>query len=142
MQLSDAGLSLIKSFEQCRLSAYPDQRGIPTIGWGHTAGVVIGMTCNQDQADCWLKIDTAFAAHAVNNTVKVPIAQPEFDALVSFTYNVGIGSEAHSTLLQLINQSNFTAAAAEFPKWNHCKGVVDPGLTRRRAAEMALFLQE
>jgi len=138
--LGQSGIVLIRSFETCRLVAYQDQRGIWTIGWGHTGPEVVeGLVWTQSQADTVFSKDTMNAVLGVIRSVDVAINQNQFDALVSFTYNVGIGSEGHSTMVKLINQSQFAAAAAQFPLWNHCAGVVDAGLTRRRAAERALF---
>jgi lysozyme len=140
MQLGPKGTALIKSFEDCKLAAYQDQRGIWTLGWGHTLGVVPYQTCSQEDADIWFVQDTQTAVNAVNRTTDVPLTQEQFDALVSFTFNVGQGSEAHSTLLALVNQRNFAAAGDQFLVWNHTNGVVNAGLTRRRKAERALFL--
>lgn len=141
MSLSDRGEALIKSFEALRLVAYQDQRGIWTCGWGHTGkDVVKGTTCTPELAETWFKMDTAAAVAAVNHTTHVPISQGEFDALASFTFNVGVGNEAHSTLVAYVNQSNFASAAAEFPKWDHVNGVPNAGLLRRRTAEQMLFL--
>lgn len=141
MILGTAGLQLIKSFEGCRLTAYQDQRGIWTIGYGHTGPEVMkGLTCTQAQADSWLLGDTHTASRAVLDDVHVPITQNQFDALVSFAFNVGAGSLAHSTLLGYLNGSHTESAAAEILRWDHSGGVVDPGLTRRRSAEQALFL--
>jgi lysozyme len=139
MILGDAGRALIQSFENCKLYAYQDQRGIWSIGWGHTLGVVPYQTCTQDDADAWFTQDTQAAVNGVMRSLDVAVTQNQFDALVSFTFNVGVGSEAHSTLLALVNQGKFTLAAAQFSFWNHVNGVVDAGLTRRRAAEQALF---
>jgi lysozyme len=141
MILSQTGKALIQSFESCKLYAYQDERGIWTIGWGHTTGVVPYLTCTPQDADGWFDQDTQNVINAVNNSVKVPLTQNQFDALVSFTYNVGVGSEAHSTLLQLLNAGNFQGAADQFLLWNHVNGQVDAGLTRRREAEQALFLE-
>lgn len=140
MNLGAAGISLIQGFETLRLQAYLDQRGIPTLGWGHTAGVKMGDTCTAAQADLWFAADTAFACRAISETVTVPLSQNQFDALASFTFNVGIGSEAHSTLLRLLNAGDSAGAADQFLVWNHVNGVVNAGLTRRRQAEQALFL--
>lgn len=141
LTLGLAGAALIKRFEQCRLTSYQDQRGIWTIGWGHTGPEVIeGLTCTQTQADTWFLADTHFAVVAVIKSLAVQLTQNEFDALVCFTFNVGAGSEAHSTLLRLVNLGQTQQAADQFPIWNHVDGVVDPGLTRRRTAEQALFL--
>lgn len=141
MNLSSAGEKLIESFEECRLTSYQDQRGVWTIGWGHTGpNVVQGMQCTQQQADMWLAADTAEATEAVNATVHVQVTQNAFDALVSFTYNVGAGSEAHSTLLSFLNAGNYESAADQFLVWDHVNGVPDMGLLRRRWAERTLFL--
>lgn len=141
MILGVAGLRLIKSFEGCRLAAYQDQRGIWTIGYGHTGPEVHeGLTCTLAQADAWLLGDTHTASRAVLDDVHVPITQNQFDALVSFAFNVGAGSLAHSTLLGYLNGGHTVSAAAEFLKWDHSGGVVDLGLIRRRSAEQALFL--
>ncbi len=141
MLLGQNGTALIQGFERLVLTAYLDSGGVPTIGWGHTKGVQLGDICTIAQADAWFNGDTAEAVNGVNATVTVPLNQNEFDALVAFTFNVGVGSEAHSTLIKCVNAGDFMDAAAEFPKWNHVGGVVSLGLTRRRAAERALFLQ-
>jgi lysozyme len=140
MNLGHSGTALIQSFETLRLAAYQDQRGIWTIGWGHTLGVVEYQTCTQAEADEWFLQDTQYAVDGINRTVCVGLTQNQFDALVSFTFNVGIGSEAHSTLLAYINGGNFYDAADQFLAWNHINGVPNAGLTRRRLAERALFL--
>lgn len=141
MNLSAVGTALIQSFETLRLTSYQDQRGVWTIGWGHT-GPDVGpnQTCSYDEATAWFLADTAGACQAVNHTVLVPMNQNEFDALVSFTFNVGAGSEAHSTMLAKLNAGDMAGAAAEFPKWDHVNGVENAGLKRRRLAEQALFL--
>lgn len=139
MHLSSRGLSLMRSFEALKLEAYQDQHGVWTIGWGHTAGVKEGETCTAEQAGDWQQQDVLTAENAVNRYVDVALNQNQFDALVDFTYNLGAGSLQGSTLLHLLNQHLYSAAALEFPKWNHCGGVEDPGLTRRRAAEQELF---
>lgn len=141
MILGAAGSKLIQSFETLRLVAYQDQRGRWTIGWGHTGpGVVAGLTCTAEQADAWFLEDTGAAVRANNAVLDVACTQNQFDALVSFTFNVGVNAEAHSTMLQLLNAGNVDAAAAEFPKWDHVEGVPNAGLRRRRVAEQALFL--
>lgn len=141
MILGASGLALIKRFESCKLAAYQDQRGVWTVGWGHTGPAVTSQSvCSQADADLWLIQDTYAAQRAVNATVDVAMTQNQFDALVSFTFNVGVGSEAHSTLVQILNAGNPAGAADQFLAWNHVDGVVDAGLTRRRAAERALFL--
>lgn len=136
--LSATGVSLIKEFEGCKRVAYQDQKGVWTIGTGHTAGVKAGDTCTQAQADSWLLDDTHWAALEVIRTVDVPITQNQFDALVSFVFNVGSGNWASSTLRRLVNQRS-AEASQEFVKWDHVNGAPDAGLLRRRQAEQALF---
>lgn len=139
--LSSAGEELIKSFEQLRLTAYQDQRGVWTCGWGHTGpDVVEGTTCTEAQAEEWFLRDTDWAVNAVDASLTTNVNQNQFDALVSFTFNDGANAERHSTLVKLINERDFSGAAAEFPKWDHIDGVVSAGLQRRRLAEQALFL--
>ena len=142
MQLGAKGLALIQSFESLRLKAYQDQHGIWTCGWGHTGPDVNAYTvCTPEQADAWLMTDTENAVRATNHVVTAPINQNQFDALVSFTFNVGAGSEAHSTLVKLLNNGYSTSSVAnQFLIWNKVAGVPNAGLSRRRAAERALFL--
>ena len=140
MILGAAGRALIESFEELRLSAYLDQRGIPTIGYGHTAGVKMGDTCTEEQADAWLEEDAQTATSGVEKSLQVFCNQNQFDALTSFTFNVGVGAEAHSTLIKLMNAGDTQGAADQFLVWDHVNGVPNAGLLRRRQAEQALFL--
>lgn len=143
MQISSAGLALIKSFEGCKLAAYKDQRGIWTIGWGCANEFVHrGLTWTQAQADSNLLQDVSSAERAVTDLVKVPLSQCQFDALVSFTFNLGSGALQRSTLLRLLNAGQYEQAADQFPLFDHVLGRIDPGLTRRRDAERQLFLHE
>ena len=139
MNISDEGLDLIREHEGCRLEAYKDSVGIWTCGYGHTYGVKEGDTCTQAQADAWLREDVRQAEVCVSGAVTVPLTQGEFDALVSFTYNLGCRALKNSTLLKLLNDSDYDGAAAEFKKWNHAGGAVLAGLTARREAERARF---
>ena len=139
MNLSDRGLQLIKESEGLRLSAYRDCVGVWTIGYGHTAGVPAGMTCDEATAAAWLREDVAGAEAAVHRLATVPLRQGQFDALVSFTFNLGQGALASSTLLRKLNAGDCAGAAAEFPKWCHAGREVPPGLVTRRARERALF---
>jgi len=139
--LSSTGEDLIKNFETLKLTAYQDQRGVWTCGWGHTGPEVVeGTTCTPAQAEIWFQQDTENAVRGVDSSLTTNVTQNQFDALVSFAYNVGVGAEAHSTMVKLINERNFTGAAAEFSKWDHVDGVPNAGLLRRRQAEQALFL--
>lgn len=140
MKFSDlARRNLTEKFEGCKLVAYRDSKGVLTIGYGHTFHVYEGETCTQDQADLWLVSDIAIAEAAVNRLVGVKLTQGEFDALVDFTFNVGVGNFSNSTLIHLLNAGNYAGAANEFEKWDYCGGVVLAGLLRRRLAEKAVF---
>ena len=149
---SETGIDLIKSFESCRLKAYPDPGtgGEPwTIGWGHTGREVKpGLIWTQQQADKALIEDLMQFEQDVNDLVKVNINQNQFDALVSFAFNVGSDIDddtlaeglGDSTLLKKLNAGDYHGAADEFPKWNKSDGKTLTGLIRRRAAERELFL--
>lgn len=139
MQISKAGLDLIKQFEGLYLNAYRCPAGVPTIGYGHTAGVAMGQTITQQQADDYLRRDVRQFERAVSRLARVPLTQGQFDALVSFAFNLGEGALAQSTLLRLLNAGDYAGAAAQFDRWNKAGGRVLPGLVRRRAAERALF---
>ncbi|HAJ6812167.1 lysozyme [Escherichia coli] len=148
MQTSDKGIALIKQFEGCKLTAYPDpgSGGAPwTIGYGWTQSVDgkpvrPGMTIDQATADRLLKTGLVSYENDVSRLVKVKLSQGQFDALVSFTYNLGSRSLSTSTLLSKLNAGDYAGAANEFPRWNKAGGKVLNGLTRRREAERALFL--
>lgn len=140
MTFSDlARRNLTEAFEGCKLVAYRDTKGVLTIGYGHTSHVYEGQTCTQAEADAWLAQDVGIAEAAVNRLVTVKLTQGEFDALVDFTFNVGVGAFSNSTLHHLLNEGNYKAAANEFEKWDYCGGVVVAGLLRRRLAEKAVF---
>lgn len=139
MTYSSDGLHLTEHFEGCRLSAYQDDGGVWTIGYGHTYKVIPGMTCTQAQAESWLMEDVARAANAVNIMVKVKLSQPEFDALTDFVFNVGIGNFRDSTCLRVLNQGNYWLAADEFLKWHFVHGKPIAGLLLRRKAEQQEF---
>lgn len=140
MKPSPACRALIRNSEGCRLTAYPDSKGIPTIGVGHTRGVKLGDRCSIQQADIWLGQDLEDAAASVASLVKVPLTQGQFDALTSFTYNEGHQRLAGSTLLILLNKGQYGAAADQLSQWTLCDGKVLPGLVKRRALERAMFL--
>ena len=140
MNISAEGKSLIRSFEGCRLSAYLDSAGVPTIGWGRTKGVKMGDTCTQQQADAWFDEELPEYEGYINDMVTVPLEQHQFDALVSWVYNLGPANFGQSTLLKRLNAGDFIGTAAEFRKWNRAGGVELPGLTRRRMAERAMFM--
>src|SRR5690606_38970700 len=144
---STTGVDHIKSFEGLRLKAYDDLqpnvnitnqnqvRGVLTIGYGHTKNVYVGQVIDETQAVAYLISDLTDAEFAVRSKVKVPLTQNQFDALVSFVYNVGSGNFGSSTLLRKLNQSDYKGAADEFLRWNRAGGQVLDGLTRRRESE-------
>ena len=137
MRTSSKGVSLIKSFEGCRLKAYKCPAGVWTIGYGHTAGVKEGDTITQEQADEYLRNDLAKYEKAVLKYDGIyHFNQNQFDALVSFTYNCGDGN-----LKNLTDSGKRTIAqiSAKLPLYNKAGGVVLYGLQRRRAAERELF---
>ncbi|MEI7252823.1 lysozyme [Pectobacterium versatile] len=145
MQISANGINLIKQFEGCELSAYQDSVGVWTIGFGWTQAVDgkpirRGMKIDAATAERLLKTGVVQYERAVNQLVRVSITQNQFDALVSFTYNLGSRSLSTSTLLKNLNGGDISGVAAEFMKWNRAGGKVLAGLTRRREAERALFL--
>jgi len=134
------GLALTERFEGLRLQAYQDSVGVWTIGYGHTSpDVHAGLTITENQARILLAADVAWAVACVNKSVTSTINQNQFDALVDFTFNLGCASLVQSTLLRLINASDFVAAAPQFLRWNKAGGKVLKGLTLRRQAEMDLF---
>ena len=145
MQTSDKGIALIKQFEGCKLTAYQDSVGVWTIGYGWTKPVDgkpirAGMTIKQETAERLLKTGLVSYENDVSRLVKVDLTQGQFDALVSFTYNLGARSLSTSTLLRKLNAGDYAGAADEFLRWNKAGGKVLNGLTRRREAERALFL--
>ncbi|EPF0315210.1 lysozyme [Enterobacter chuandaensis] len=145
MQTSEKGIALIKQFEGCKLTAYQDSVGVWTIGYGWTQPVDgnpirAGMTIKQETAERLLKTGLVSYESDVSRLVKVGLTQGQFDALVSFTYNLGARSLSTSTLLRKLNAGDYAGAADEFLRWNKAGGKVLNGLTRRREAERALFL--
>lgn len=136
-------LALIKQFEGCRLDAYPDpgSGGDPwTIGWGATGpGIKKGVRWTQAQADQRLAEDVARFAAGVDAAVTRAPTAGQRGAMISLAYNIGLGAFRDSTLLKKHNAGDFAGAAAEFGRWNKAAGKVLNGLTRRRAAEEAVY---
>lgn len=143
MRTSQNGIAVLKHFESCSLSAYPDPAtgGAPwTIGWGHTGPEVVpGLVWTQSKADAQLLVDLSARELTVSCAVTGDVDQGQFDALVDFVYNLGAGNFEGSTLLKLVNAGDMSGAAAQFARWNRAAGKPMRGLTRRRAAEAALF---
>ena len=130
---------MIKHFESCKLTAYQDSVGVWTIGWGHTAGVKKGDNWTQDEADDILLNDLEKFEGYVNQYVKVPLTQNQFDALVSWTFNLGPGNLKSSTMLTKLNEKSYDEVPSQMKRWNKAGGKVLPGLERRRNAEAAMF---
>ena len=146
MQMSQEGIdALLKKFEGCKLKAYRCPAGVCTIGYGHTSAagnptVVDGLTIRQDQAEAILRSDLVKYETAVHNMVEQPLTQHQFDVLVDFAYNAGVGNLKSSTLLKKVNAGQFDAVPAELMKWTKGGGKVLAGLVRRRQAESSWWL--
>lgn len=144
MRTSSEGIALLHHFESCRLVAYPDpgsKDGRPwTIGWGHTGPEVRkGLVWTQAQADAAFVRDLEATESLVSQMVS-NASQAEFDAMVSFAYNLGATALRNSTLMKLYKAGDKRGAAEQFLRWNKNDGVIMYGLTKRRTAERALFL--
>lgn len=139
MKTSPKGIALIKEFEGLRLKAYQCPGGVWTIGYGHTAGVKPGIVISEAQAEEYLKADL-IAFERYLNGLGLALDQNQFDALVSFIYNVGTGNFSNSTLLRKVRANpQDNSIMDEFLRWVYSKGRVLPGLQRRRLAEMKLY---
>lgn len=145
MRTSQQGIDLICGFEGYRSLAYDDGVGVWTIGYGTTRypsgkKVAKGDVITPAQAREYMAHDLASFEAAVNQLVKVPLKQNQFDALVSLTYNIGINAFKNSTLLSKLNSGDFSGAAAQFLLWNKAGGKVMQGLVRRREGERRVFV--
>ena len=144
MKISKNGINLIKSFEGCRLEAYkPTKNDVWTIGYGHTDNVKKGDVISQLNAEVLLQNDLQKFECAINVNVlpKCELTQNEFDALVSFVYNIGIGNFTSSTMLKLLIAQKKKEAASQFDRWIYQGKTVLPGLVKRRQEEKELFLR-
>jgi lysozyme len=141
MNISSAGLELIKRFEGFRTHTYLDVAGLPTIGYGHLikAGESFPNGIAEEQATALLVADVQSAVQAVERLVKVPLSQGQFDALVSWTFNLGSGRLATSTMLKDLNAGRYDDAEAQLLTWVNAGGHPQPGLVTRRQAEAALW---
>lgn len=141
MKISNKGINLIKQFEGLELKAYKDSVGVVTIGYGSTGPhVFMGQIITEAQAEVLLIKDLSRFESGVTELVKVPLTQNQLDALVSFSFNLGLGNLKSSTLLKKLNAKDYVGASKEFERWNKAGGKVLNGLTRRRLAEKELFL--
>lgn len=138
-------VAFIKGWESCRLTPYRDQAGKWTVGWGHLMHAKDNrtQTITQDEADALFDLELAATANAISDML-VPISQPQFDAVLSLAYNIGIDAFAHSTLRRMLDTDNYDGAADQFPRWCHItvNGTlqVSQGLLKRRQAERAIFV--
>ena len=139
MITSEEGASLIKKFEGCKLEAYQCAAGVWTIGYGHTKEVSEGDVISQFEAEDLLTYDLQEFEAYVLDYVSVPLKQNEFDALVSWTFNLGSGNLRSSTLLKKLNDHKYKEVPTEIRRWNKAAGKVLDGLVRRREAESLLF---
>tara|TARA_B100001094_G_scaffold328721_1_gene389773 strand:+ start:1320 stop:1757 length:438 start_codon:yes stop_codon:yes gene_type:complete len=139
MKISQNGLELIKHFEGCELEAYKCAAGVWTIGYGHIKTAVEGMTISQSYADELLDGEIVEYEDYVNAAVTAPLSQDQFDALVSWTFNLGNGNLNASTMLKVLNRGEYEEVPAQMKRWNKAGGKVLEGLIRRREAEANLF---
>ena len=145
MSVSNKGVDLICEFEGKRLAAYDDGVGVWTIGFGtikYPNGVRVkkGDTCTLDQAKEYMRHDLIEFEHTVNSSVKVPLNQNQFDALVSLAYNIGSNAFKSSTLVKKLNTGDYQGAADQFNVWINAGGKRMQGLVSRRDREKLLFL--
>jgi len=144
MHISDEGFQLIKDFEGCELEAYKCAAGVWTIGYGHTKDVQEGDEWDKEKAEfmLWQELEDEYEKY-INELVTVPINQCQFDALVSWVYNLGPTNLKSSSLLKYLNLGNYNGVPEQIMRWN--KATIDgerkvlPGLTRRRKAEAEMF---
>ena len=139
MKTSKTGRTLIKSFEGLRLRSYRDSAAVWTIGYGHTKNVRPNQRITQEEAEELLKADLADAEKAVS-ALRLRLSQSQFDALVSFTFNLGPGWTRRSGLLNKVRAKDWARVPMEMTKWVHAGGKPLLGLARRRVAEVQLFI--
>ena len=139
MKTGIKGIELIKHFEGCELEAYKCAAGVWTIGYGHIKGVTSDSVITQEQAEQMLVEELNEYEGYINNMVTTPLSQNQFDALVSWVYNLGGGNLKASTLLKVVNSGEFNGVPEQIMRWNKAGGKVLEGLTRRRQAEADLF---
>tara|TARA_B110000503_G_C7119958_1_gene402034 strand:+ start:1240 stop:1707 length:468 start_codon:yes stop_codon:yes gene_type:complete len=139
MKISIEGIALIKKFEGCRLESYKCAAGVPTIGYGSTKLVEMGMTITQEGAEELLLKDIAEFEEFVLEASEMPLSQHQFDALVSWTFNLGPSNLNASTMLKVLNKGEYEDVPAQIKRWNKAGGKVLDGLIRRREAEALLF---
>jgi len=139
MNISQEGLGLIKKFEGCELEAYRCAANVLTIGYGSTKGVKEGDTITQEEADELLLHEMDEYEGYVKDSVTVDLNQNQFDALVSWVFNLGPSNLKASTMLKVLNSKEFEEVPSQIKRWNKAGGKVLQGLIRRREAEALLF---
>lgn len=141
MKISDEGIRLIKQFEGLELHAYKDIVGVLTVGYGSTGSHVRpGMVITEQEAEDLLLQDLVRFEECVTDALEIDVTQQQFDALVSFAFNLGCKAMSGSTLMKLVNAGDSAAAAQQFARWSKAGGKEVAGLVRRRQAEKELFL--
>ena len=139
MNISQEGISLIKKFEGCEYNAYKCAADVLTIGYGHTKDVKEGDLVTQQEAENLLAEDLKEFENYINDMVTVPLNQNQFDALVSWVFNLGPANLKASTMLKVINIGNYENVPEQIKRWNKAGGKVLDGLIRRREAESLMF---
>lgn len=141
MKTSEKGLAFIRQVEGVKYKAYLDTGGVWTNGVGHTGpDVYKGQIVGEDQVKAWLVEDVVDAENSIEAYVKVPLTQNQFDALVSFVFNIGDVAFKRSTMLRMLNVKDYTGAANQFDRWVFDNGKKINGLVKRRKLEKELFL--
>ena len=139
MKISNKGIDLIKHFEGCETEAYLCPAGVPTIGYGHIKGVQMGDVITEAQAEEMLVEELTEYENYIHDCVTAPLNQNQFDAMVSWVFNLGVGNLKSSTLLKTLNIGNYRGVPEQIMRWNKAGGKVLEGLTRRRQAAADLF---
>ena len=139
MKISNNGLDLVKHFEGLVLEAYKCPAGVWTIGYGHTKDVQPGDSWSEDHADHMLEVEMEEYEKYINDLVTVELNQNQFDAMVSWVYNLGVGNLQSSTLLKVLNAGDYAGVPEQIMRWNKAGGKVLEGLTRRSQAEADLI---
>ena len=148
MNIGDRGLDLIRAFEGFRAEPYLDAVGVPTIGYGSTyypGGQRVRLTdppISEPEARRLMQATLAEFEDGISAALQVDVTQSQFDALVCWAFNIGVSAAQNSTLMKKLNSGDYLGAADQFLRWNKAGGHVLRGLTRRREAERALFLED
>jgi lysozyme len=139
MQASENCIAALKRFEGFRSKPYLCPAHVWTVGYGETRGIIPGKVYSEKEADAMLRAECAELAHELSLIVHVPLNQGQFDALISWTFNLGCPKLLKSTLLGAINSGDFKFAAGQFERWCYADGKILPGLLARRKEERQWF---